>query len=260
MNNTLASLHNIENYKSEWTHTVQELVAKQNSLLYEYLHLILEKTKKTFILIRGFETICHVFNMVLHASKNVDLAYYHGQKAYYFYVEFIEQITHDQNVYLNLSSRDAVLFVYKKTIYDIPHDKIATSESYSQTTTSVKIISPKEETDRYIWDCLTNNQQLLKNMVCFFQRYTDSNDYMKHIELQMEKTNATKNSTLRLLQALILVTEKLVTTSSEKYLFFLDTFLKKWVRLKGGGLVIDRVFEKIHTIEWDREGIDWLFI
>ena len=49
----------------------------------------------------------------------MDLTYYHSQKAFYFYVEFIEQISTDQNSFLQLSSREASLFVYKKTIFEI---------------------------------------------------------------------------------------------------------------------------------------------
>ena len=49
----------------------------------------------------------------------MDISYFHSQKAYYFYVEFIEQITNDNNTFLQLSSRDASLYVYKKTIFEI---------------------------------------------------------------------------------------------------------------------------------------------
>jgi hypothetical protein len=49
----------------------------------------------------------------------LDITYYHSQKAFYFYVEFIEQILDVQHSFLNLTSRDATMFVYKKTIYEI---------------------------------------------------------------------------------------------------------------------------------------------
>jgi hypothetical protein len=52
----------------------------------------------------------------------MDIAFYHSQKAFYFYIEFVEQINHDQNAYLKLNSKDAIFFVYKKTIFDIPYD------------------------------------------------------------------------------------------------------------------------------------------
>jgi uncharacterized protein YutE (UPF0331/DUF86 family) len=50
------------------------------------------------------------------------MAFYHSQKAYYFYIEFIEQISDENITFLQLSSRDAILFVYKKTIFEINQD------------------------------------------------------------------------------------------------------------------------------------------
>ena len=58
----------------------------------------------------------------LYFTKNLDLSFYHSQKAYYFYIEFIEQISDENVIFLQLSSRDAILFVYKKTIYEINQD------------------------------------------------------------------------------------------------------------------------------------------
>jgi hypothetical protein len=50
------------------------------------------------------------------------MAYYHGQKAFYYYVEFIGQISEEQHQYLQLSSRDATMYVYKKTLFEITNE------------------------------------------------------------------------------------------------------------------------------------------
>jgi hypothetical protein len=47
------------------------------------------------------------------------MTYFHCQKAYYYYVEFVGQISEDEKTFLQLSSRDASTYVYKKTIFDI---------------------------------------------------------------------------------------------------------------------------------------------
>ena len=60
--------------------------------------------------------------MIFYYTKNLDLTFYHTQKAYFFYIEFIEQIYDDNVTFLRLSSRDALMFVYKKTIFDINND------------------------------------------------------------------------------------------------------------------------------------------
>ena len=124
-NNDLYSLHNVSNYNTTMNYNINEILNKSKLLIIEYLKLFNEKVnlKNTeynkFILIRGLETISNVFNQILYYSKNMDMAFYHGQKAFYFYVEFIGQISEDQHTFLQLSSRDATLYVYKKTIFEI---------------------------------------------------------------------------------------------------------------------------------------------
>ena len=68
----------------------------------------------------GLNAITHIFKINLFFYKNVDIAFFYAQKAYYCYLEYIEQInikciTDDLNI------KDAVLFIYNKTLskYDI---------------------------------------------------------------------------------------------------------------------------------------------
>jgi len=128
VNNSFYSLNNVDNYKEKIEASLDELIKKQTALLVEYILFISENSKikaiscNKFILIRGLETVSHVFHMILYYTKNIDLAFYHSQKAFYFYVEFIEQITDVKHMFLNLNSRDASLFVYKKTIFDVNNE------------------------------------------------------------------------------------------------------------------------------------------
>jgi hypothetical protein len=122
---TQYSLLNSENYYDTLSCDIPTILDKYILLINEYvLYLnekILVKNKLYFqyIFTRGLETIINVFNGMLFYTKNVDLSYYHSQKAFYFYVEFIEQISDSQNSFLKLSSKDAIIFVYKKTLYEI---------------------------------------------------------------------------------------------------------------------------------------------
>ena len=68
------------------------------------------------------KTYKHIFNILFLYTKNFTLILHHIKKAYLYYVEFIGQIGHDNHAYLKLNSRDASLFVYKKTIYEINND------------------------------------------------------------------------------------------------------------------------------------------
>ena len=122
------ALNNVDNYKFNFDCSVQDILTKFVSVIVEYMMFISEKiTMKNkhyyrFIFERGIETLIHVFINTLYFTKNLDLAFYHSQKAYYFYIEFIEQISDENVTFLQLSSRDAILFVYKKTIYEINQD------------------------------------------------------------------------------------------------------------------------------------------
>ena len=117
-----------ENYKAKNTYSLQDILTKFVSLSVEYLSFIGEKINMKnqecykFIIMRGLETIIHVFSILFYYTKNLDLTYYHSQKAYYFYIEFIEQISDDNVSFLQLSSRDATTFVYKKTIYELNNE------------------------------------------------------------------------------------------------------------------------------------------
>ena len=75
-----------------------------------------------FIIIRGFNMLKHIFNVLLLYTKNLSLSIHHCKKAYLFYVEFIGQIGNDNHSYLQLNSKDAILFVYKKTIFEINNE------------------------------------------------------------------------------------------------------------------------------------------
>lgn len=121
-------LYNTDNYKPNITNNLQEIITKFSDIVIEYMRFISEKIKiknrkhYVFIFERGIETLLHVFTMILYYTKNLELTGYHSQKAFYFYIEFIEQISDDNITFLQLSSRDAIVFVYKKTIYDLNND------------------------------------------------------------------------------------------------------------------------------------------
>jgi hypothetical protein len=123
-------LNEKESFKTNLNSSISEVLYKYVCLITEYILFISENFKNEnknkvylkFILIRGLDTITNVFNLILFYTKNLDITYFHSQKAFYFYVEFIEQISNDKNSFLNLSSRDAIMYVYKKTIFLINQD------------------------------------------------------------------------------------------------------------------------------------------
>lgn len=75
-----------------------------------------------FILQKGINTLLTVFRFLILYTKNLDLISVHCEKSYLYYIEFIGQIGHENKSYLQLSSKDAILFVYKKSIFDINNE------------------------------------------------------------------------------------------------------------------------------------------
>jgi len=122
------SLQNSENYKKEIYFDLNEAIKKYTELIIEYFKFIMENTKiksaslSKFIIIRGLDTITNVFLNIMFYTKNIDLTYFHSQKSYYFYVEFVGQISDDEKMFLQLTSRDATTYVYKKTVFDINNE------------------------------------------------------------------------------------------------------------------------------------------
>jgi hypothetical protein len=123
--NTTFSLNEEVNYKQELDATTNVILRKYAELLTEYIKFIVGHVNihngnyLKFIITRGLDTVTNVFNNILYHTKNMDVTYYHSQKAFYFYIEFISQITEAEKLFLQLSSRDASIYVYKKTIFDI---------------------------------------------------------------------------------------------------------------------------------------------
>uniref|UniRef100_A0A6C0HAE8 Uncharacterized protein n=1 Tax=viral metagenome TaxID=1070528 RepID=A0A6C0HAE8_9ZZZZ len=132
------SLHNADNYLDSFHSSSStssssssaniEILNKYKILVLEYLQFILENMNcksdeiYKYIVLRGLTTITHVYQLTLLHTRNLNLSYFHSQKAFYYYVEFIGQITGEQNTFLQLTSKDAIMFVYKKTIFEIHSD------------------------------------------------------------------------------------------------------------------------------------------
>jgi hypothetical protein len=122
------SLHIVDNFNKTLDINVNDVVKKYTELIIEYLKFIYENIKvqnltySKFIVIRGLETITNVFSIILYYTKNIDLTYFQCQKSFYYYIEFIGQISEEQHTFLHLSSRDAITYVYKKTFFEINND------------------------------------------------------------------------------------------------------------------------------------------
>jgi len=125
MNNTLS---NSDNYKKKLDCSNSEIFNNYTSLINEYSNFFIDNTfiqKQNYfnyVYLKGIETISSVFKLLLLYTKNLPLTIFHCQKSFYYYIEFIGQIGDSNHQFLQLNSKDATLFVFKKTVFEINSD------------------------------------------------------------------------------------------------------------------------------------------
>lgn len=228
-------LYNVANYKSSIDNSVSEILNKFVEVIIEYMRFISEKIIMKnkqyyrFIFERGIETLIHVFSMIFYYTKNLELTFYHTQKAYYFYVEFIEQISDDNVTFLQLSSRDAILFVYKKTIFDLNNEY---RKTIKEPTTEEKTILSTVDSYTYIY----------KSIVLFIInhngfKYENKTDYINMCSDSIEFLSETLNKNkikLNHIECVYLFASLLDDKKLEIKSFFtlLDEFIKKIISKK----------------------------
>ena len=119
------SLQCLDNYKAKANWDSCILAAKFIEIINDYSEQSVDSLHSgngdylKYIIIKGQRTVLYVFTFILMYTNNDELALHHAQKAAYLYIEFMGQIGQADHSYLGLSARDASLFVYKKTIFDI---------------------------------------------------------------------------------------------------------------------------------------------
>lgn len=115
-------LQNLDNYNKSISDSYSSIIYKYIDLINNYIILSFDNSyiynNNKYIIKKGIETLHHVFNIIFLYTLNLELTCYHCEKATYYYIEFISQMSGDNNI-LQLTSKDVTLFVFKKTIFDI---------------------------------------------------------------------------------------------------------------------------------------------
>lgn len=86
--------------------------------IYDNININTDKRYRYYIILKGLELLTNIMIITIINTNNIDMAFYYCNKAYYYYIEFISQIDNDNN-HLELNIKDAIIFVYKKTIFEI---------------------------------------------------------------------------------------------------------------------------------------------
>ena len=253
------SLNSSENYKKDIELDLNIAIKKYSELIIEYLKFIIENIKiknsilLKFIIIRGLDTITNVFLNILYFTKNSDLTYFHSQKSYYFYVEFVSQISDDEKMFLQLTSRDAVTYVYKKTVFDINNEFKKINEIVSE-------------------DFLSK-MNLIKEYINLYQTYVlkiihNKNLDLKYISNLVKITDKLNNTTKKnKINILNIISDKIYQKVDNLDLFFeLNELLIKNVIKNSKTFVLNE--NKFNSDEFNEKivemlpikFINWLFI
>ncbi len=121
------SLQHTDNYNTSLQNTERECFTHYVKLIQYFLLdfnkkiVYQNKDKQHDICVKGIQTIAHIFIFTLMYSNNIDLTVESTQKGYNYFIEFVSQMGEDGNI-LNIGLIDAIIFTYKKTIFDIPLD------------------------------------------------------------------------------------------------------------------------------------------
>ena len=125
INDSKYSLTNSNNYNNYLICNLKEIIDNYIHILLNYILLFNQKINidnniNFFIFKKGIYTINHVFLFILYYTKNLEVAFYHSKNSYIFYLEFIEQLnfTSTTNV-IKITVNDAIIFVYKKNIFNV---------------------------------------------------------------------------------------------------------------------------------------------
>ena len=167
---------------------------------------------KYYISIKGLESILHIFNNIILYTNNPTIADYHSIRSIYLYKEYISQIIDESNSFLNLNTRDAILFIYKKTIFDIKKD-----------------IEKITNTNKNIFDCLYLHSQIIKYCITFLYDKINKNiDFLPLFLKTMENITLHNFNSVKYNQ-LLFFTELLLDTkyTNEEFLGCLEKISKK---------------------------------
>ena len=218
-------VQNTDNYNKNFEDTSTTIFTKYIIIINEYLKQCLDNIfiqnpiYSVYIIKRGINTLNNVFKILLMYTKNLDMTYYNCQKSYIYYIEFIGQIGDDSHTFLQLNSKDATLFVYKKTIFDINNDS---RKDFIIDKSAGKVI---EEVDLFIkiYDVLLN-RLLDNNTLIDVIKYinTDLQNIMnKLIKIYMDSNNL---DILHKLDAILVFSTHF---KKDNFLDYLDIFVKK---------------------------------
>ena len=124
---------------------VQDMLVKFQEHVYSHNDVYLR-----YVVLTGLRTMTRVFQMIFLYTNDLQLTMGQTLRANSYFVEFVGQLGEDHHTFLRLDSRDASLFVYKKTIFCINDD---IRKAFAEGTTSCDYANRLSMLSEYI-ECI----------------------------------------------------------------------------------------------------------
>ena len=118
--NVLFKLSNQDNYRQTLEDPIILIQLSYVKIIHYYIVHYFENMSNPNIFIQGFKSLTHIFLFLLMYTKYLELTIFHCQNSIFYYIEYISQITDkEDNMFFNLTLKDAIVYIYTKTIYDL---------------------------------------------------------------------------------------------------------------------------------------------
>lgn len=178
-----------ENYLKDIIYDKSSIVKQYFTIIHHYIEHCLDNTnnKNSSIFYTGLNMTTNIFRLMLYYTKNLELTMYHTRNGIYYYVEYISQITDtDDNIFFNLTVKDAIMYVYTRTLFDI--NKLYIKKS------SVELFDLSFLNDYLSVICLISNslliniqkyKQILKNTIDYLKEKIDEDNTLTSLEISI---------------------------------------------------------------------------
>jgi len=116
---------------------------------------------------KGIDIVLNVFSMILLYTKNIELTIEYTNNSIYYFIEYVSQITskNAEFVFVNLTIKDAILYVYRKSIYEINDSHRRNYKTQPHENTFFEIINLFIKTYSIILKKFINNKSYSKTNI-----------------------------------------------------------------------------------------------
>ena len=118
MDNSQFTLKDNNIYIENIDFSLKDIYLSIKVLIEQYIKCCLDSTIiiDKYYIDKGINIIVNVFKIILMYTKNLDITKIYSFNSIYYYIEYIKD---SEIVFVNLTLNDAIVYVYRKSIYEI---------------------------------------------------------------------------------------------------------------------------------------------